>query len=164
MQKTKEKFVFFHINDAAAFKSVLKTYAAANITSIATLMGPTTAQPQAFVNLAFSQFGLTALGVTDNLGDAVFTNGQFADAGNLGDDTSTWDPAFAGTNVHGVFLIGSDDVSLSPVMIVCLSDMCSGFNHSSVSERPPGKTGQRLDCRLRFGQRGASWCPVWSRA
>lgn len=111
MKKQKELFVFFHINNATAFKSVLKTYAAANITSIATLLSAPSAQPLAFVNLAFSQAGMTSLGVTDDLGDSDFTSGQFADADALGDDTSNWESAFQGTNVDGVFLIGSDDVS-----------------------------------------------------
>ncbi|KAI0090248.1 peroxidase [Irpex rosettiformis] len=113
MKKQKERFVFFHINDAAAFKSVLKTYAPANITSIATLISAPSAQPQAFVNVAFSHFGLSALGVNDDLGDSVFSGGQFLDAGNLNDDVSTWESAFKGTNIDGVFLIGSDQDSIN---------------------------------------------------
>ncbi|KAI0804737.1 peroxidase [Irpex lacteus] len=111
MKKQKEQFVFFHINNATTFKKVLKTYAPANITSIQTLLSAPSAQPLAFVNLAFSQSGATALGVTDDLGDSFFSAGQFADASALGDDTSNWDSTFTGTDVHGVFLIGSDETS-----------------------------------------------------
>jgi hypothetical protein len=111
MSKIKERFVFFHINDAAAFKSVLNPYAAANITSIATLLPGAPEQPLAFVNVAFSQTGLSALGVTDSLGDSHFISGQFADASTLGDDTDNWEAAFKGTNIHGIFLIGSNQVN-----------------------------------------------------
>ncbi|KAI0701290.1 hypothetical protein BC835DRAFT_236693 [Cytidiella melzeri] len=111
MKKQIERFVFFHINDATSFKSALKTYAPANITSTATLLSPASEQPLAFVNIAFSQTGLTALGITDNLGDTQFASGQFADAASLGDDTAQWESAFKGTDVHGVFLIGSDQTS-----------------------------------------------------
>ncbi|KAI0086049.1 peroxidase [Irpex rosettiformis] len=113
MKKQKELFVFFHINNATAFKSVLKTYAATNITSISTLLSAPSAQPLAFVNLAFSQAGMTALGVTDDIGDSVFTAGQFSDASALGDDTSNWESAFQGTNIDGVFLIGSDEDTIT---------------------------------------------------
>nr|AZJ17935.1 dye-decolorizing peroxidase [Irpex lacteus] len=108
MKKNKERFVFFHINDASRFKDVLKTYAPANITSVATLVSPAPLQPLAFVNVAFSRTGLSTLGVKDNLGDNAFNAGQFADAEGLGDDTGVWESAFKGTHIHGVFLIGSD--------------------------------------------------------
>lgn len=111
MKKQKENFVFFQINNAAAFKTALKTYVPGTITSAATLIAQATAQPLAFVNLAFSQSGLSALGITDNLGDALFSAGQFADAPTLGDDTTTWESVFKGTGIHGVFLIGSDQDS-----------------------------------------------------
>ncbi|KAI0804730.1 hypothetical protein BC629DRAFT_1203838 [Irpex lacteus] len=111
MKKQKERFVFFHINDPTRFKGVLKTYASANITSVATLVSPPSSQPLAFVNVAFSQTGLTTLGVSDNLGDTQFASGQFADASGLGDDINKWETAFKGTNIHGVFLIGSDQDS-----------------------------------------------------
>lgn len=117
MKKDKEKFVFFHINNATTFKSFLKTYAPANITSVQTIIGPASGQPQAFVNLAFSHTGFGALGVADDLQDTAFTAGQFADAPSFGDDTSTWEEAFKGTNVDGVFLIGSDDVSYGGLLM-----------------------------------------------
>ncbi|KIJ24614.1 hypothetical protein M422DRAFT_194503, partial [Sphaerobolus stellatus SS14] len=70
-------------------------------------------QPNALVNVAFSQTGLTALNVTDNLGDPIFSAGQFANAANLGDPgTGNWVSAFKGTNIHGVFLLASDSTVL----------------------------------------------------
>ncbi|KAF7799175.1 hypothetical protein EIP86_010406 [Pleurotus ostreatoroseus] len=107
MKKPQEIFYFFHINDAAGFKTTMQSYVS-NITSAATLLSPPESQPLAYVNVAFSHTGLTALGVPDLLGDSFFTGGQFADAPSLGDDVSQWEEAFAGTNIHGVFLIGSD--------------------------------------------------------
>lgn len=103
MKKQKERFVFFHVNDAASFKTALKTYVPERITSAATLISDPAQQPLAFVNLAFSSTGLQALGITDNMGDAQFPNGQFADASNLGDDLSQWVAPFTGTTIHGVF-------------------------------------------------------------
>ena len=111
MKKQKETFYFFHINDAAAFKTALLSYVPDRITSTTVLLSPPSSQPLAFVNLAFSHTGLTTLGVTDDLGDPQFTGGQFADAPSFSDDTSQWEAPFAGTNIHGVFLIGSDQVS-----------------------------------------------------
>ena len=109
MKKPVETFYFFHIQDAVGFKSALNGDIPL-ITSVATLLSPPASQPLAFVNVAFSQSGLNTLGITDDLGDPFFTAGQFADADNLGDDTSQWETEFAGTNIHGVFLIGSDQV------------------------------------------------------
>ncbi|EIN09037.1 peroxidase TAP [Punctularia strigosozonata HHB-11173 SS5] len=107
MKKPVENFYFFHINDAAQFKADFKTQLSI-ITSAATLISPPADQPAAYVNVGFSQSGLTALGVTDDLGDADFSSGQFAQAAALKDDTTQWEPEFKGTNIHGVFLVGSD--------------------------------------------------------
>ena len=84
------------------------------------------------LNLAFSQSGLTKLGVTDDLGDKAFKNGQFVDADNLGDPgTVNWKPAFKGTNVHGVFLIASDSTILTDAMILFLT----GILGSDITEQ-----------------------------
>jgi hypothetical protein len=109
MKKQQERLVFFKINNAAGFKSALKSYLP-QITSTATLIGPAAQQPLTYVNLAFSQTGLTTLGITDNLNDLQFSAGQFADAASLGDDTSKWIAPFTGTSIHGVFVLGSDQV------------------------------------------------------
>jgi hypothetical protein len=74
------------------------------------------AQSQGSLHLcSYSNSGLKKLNVTDDLGDAVFNAGQFADAANLKDDnpSANWVKAFQGTSVHGVFLIASDsDLSI----------------------------------------------------
>ncbi|KAH9848438.1 hypothetical protein C2E23DRAFT_739585 [Lenzites betulinus] len=71
----------------------------------------------AAVNIAFSQAGLGKLGITEDIGDTVFQQGQLSDAGNLGDsgaatgngsfDPDQWLPAFKET-IHGVILIAGD--------------------------------------------------------
>ncbi len=109
MKKQLETFYFFHINDATSFKTALKSYVP-TITSTATLLSPASSQPLAFVNMAFSSSGLKELGITDNLGDQQFSSGMYADATNLGDSLSNWKSTYAGTNIHGVFLIGTDQV------------------------------------------------------
>ncbi|KAF7369765.1 DyP-type peroxidase [Mycena venus] len=63
-------------------------------------------QPITALNIAFSQTGLTALNVTDSLGDSFFSKGQLADAKNLG--TTNWVPEFTRTGIHGVILFASD--------------------------------------------------------
>ncbi|KZV89881.1 Dyp-type peroxidase [Exidia glandulosa HHB12029] len=116
MKKHEQQFLFFSINNPKSFKLKLRTLVAPFITSAKQLMNVKT-QPIVALNLAFSQTGLTTLNVTDDLGDAVFTKGQFADATNLGDPgTDNWKPAFKGTSVHGVFLMASDSKALIDVM------------------------------------------------
>jgi len=110
MKKKKEMFFFFSIKDAKTFKSKLPSKIAPLITNTNQLLSVDT-QPTTAVNIAFSHTGLLALNVTDNLGDSAFTGGQFKDASSIGDPgTSQWVPGFAGTNVHGVFLLASDTI------------------------------------------------------
>ncbi|EJD50483.1 DyP-type peroxidase [Auricularia subglabra TFB-10046 SS5] len=111
MHKLQQLFVFFGINDPATFKTHLANDIAPIVASSAQLANVST-QPLVALNIAFSQSGLTALGVTDNLGDAAFSAGQVNDINNLGETTDTWVPAFVGTSVHGVILLASDDQSL----------------------------------------------------
>lgn len=63
------------------------------------------------INLAFSQKGLTALGIDDDLDDEGFKKGMLNDAtgdGGLGDDLDNWDERFKG-DIHGVLLITAND-------------------------------------------------------
>ncbi|KAL1597921.1 hypothetical protein SLS60_008409 [Paraconiothyrium brasiliense] len=86
-------------------------------------LGEITANPPLLsvvgVNIAFSQKGLTALGVTDDLKDPLFAAGQKADAFDLADkgtgDTKDgfkpdWDDAFLQEKqeIHGVILVAGD--------------------------------------------------------
>ena len=96
MRKDKQMFSFFRmnhsvqpqrpiandildINDATSFKKKLQTKVASRITSTAQLLSPKFKSPE-LINFALSQSGLTALGVTGDLGDTSFPAGQFADA------------------------------------------------------------------------------------
>ena len=108
MKKDKELFFFFEIKNATQFKSKLKTDIHRRITSTTKLLDVAT-QPMTAVNIAFSQSGLSTLGVQDDLQDSNFAQGQFQDAGVLGDPgTGNWVQGFAGTSIHGVFLLASD--------------------------------------------------------
>ncbi|KAF8518402.1 fungal peroxidase [Hysterangium stoloniferum] len=119
MKKKKEQFIFFSIHDVHSFKKSLKILALA-ITNTTQLLD-VSRQPKAMVNIAFSQTGLNALGITDPLGDSAFTGGMFADAAFLGDPgTSNWVSAFAGTSIHGVFLLASDSTALIDIEIAAI--------------------------------------------
>ena len=107
MKKKKQKFFFFKINNSTTFKKVLNK--GVSLITTTTKLLDVNKQPDAAVNVAFSQSGLKTLGITDDLGDPAFAAGQFADAANLGDPgTDNWVSAFKGTNIHGVFLLASD--------------------------------------------------------
>ncbi|KAJ7603225.1 DyP-type peroxidase [Mycena polygramma] len=110
MKKNQQLFYFFTIADAKDFKSKLSSDIHPLITSTSQVLNVST-EPTTLVNIAFSQTGLTALNVTDSLGDDFFTGGQFQDLNNLGDPGSTnWVPQFTGTDIHGVLLFASDTV------------------------------------------------------
>ncbi|KAJ6616414.1 fungal peroxidase [Mycena sp. CBHHK59/15] len=108
MKKNKELFFFFSIANATDFKSKLASEIHPLITSTTQLLSVST-QPITALNIAFSQSGLTALSITDSLGDSAFAGGQFKDLNALGDPGSAnWVPQFAGTSIHGVILLASD--------------------------------------------------------
>ncbi|KAF8831066.1 hypothetical protein HHX47_DHR1000279 [Lentinula edodes] len=110
MKKNKELFFFFTIVNSTLFRSQLGSGILPLITPTSQLLAVDT-QPTTAVNIAFSQRGLNALGITDDLGDTAFTNGQIDNVATiLGDETSNWEPAFAGTGIHGVFLLASDTI------------------------------------------------------
>lgn len=109
MKKNQEAFFFFAINNAATFKSQVAHNISKIITSATQLLSVST-QPITAVNVAFSKLGLDALGVTDDLGDALFSAGQKASASAIGDNITNWEPAFLNQSIHGVFLVASDSV------------------------------------------------------
>lgn len=119
MKKQIELFYFFSIEHPTAFKAHLRS-------NIIHLVTPTTAvlpgakQPAAMLNIAFSQSGLSALNVHDDLGDDFFAKGQFADAEALNDVVDKWEAEFKGTAIHGVFLIASDLQSCIDDMVMTL--------------------------------------------
>nr|WAW38284.1 DyP-type peroxidase [Auricularia mesenterica] len=126
MKKNKQTFYFFTINNPLTFKLKLRTIIAPFLTSTKRLMNVST-QPIVALNVAFSQSGLTTLNVTDDLGDAAFKAGQFADAANLGDPgTGNWKPAFKGTKIHGVFLMASDKQPFNDLMVLLVRGIFFG--------------------------------------
>ncbi|KAK7062703.1 dye-decolorizing heme-containing peroxidase [Paramarasmius palmivorus] len=130
MKKDKELFFFFSIQDAATFKSKLASDIHGLITSTNQLLD-VSLQPITAVNIAFSNSGLSTLGITDDLNDAAFTSGQFVDAEALGDPgTGNWIEGFKGTGVHGVFLIASDTQSNVDAELVNIQNILG----SSISE------------------------------
>ncbi|TDL17953.1 Dyp-type peroxidase [Rickenella mellea] len=68
------------------------------------------------INVSFSQKGLNALGITDNLADPPFAAGQFASAQAIGDQGQVvngvfdpaWLPQFKGHDIDGLFLFAGD--------------------------------------------------------
>ncbi|KAF5375779.1 hypothetical protein D9757_008977 [Collybiopsis confluens] len=129
MKKHTELFLFFKIQNVKAFKSQLGAKILPLITSTTKLLSVST-QPTTAVNIAFSQRGLTALGVTDNLGDSDFSSGQFSGASSLGDQTSNWVPQFSGTDIDGVLLLASDTIDNVNTMLSNIETAVNG----SVSE------------------------------
>ncbi|KAJ4470803.1 fungal peroxidase [Lentinula aciculospora] len=110
MKKNKELFFFFTIVNSTLFRSQLGSGILPLITPTSQLLAVDT-QPTTAVNVAFSQRGLNALGITDDLGDSSFANGQIDNVATiLGDETSNWEPVFAGSGIHGVFLLASDTI------------------------------------------------------
>ncbi|KAI0636146.1 peroxidase TAP [Trametes polyzona] len=94
------------------------------------------------VNIAFSQAGLTKLGITDDLGDSAFKAGQLADAQDLGDQGQTvngkfvpnWIPAFKGV-IHGVILISGDsDLTIAATRLVVEGIFNFGLHNALLHE------------------------------
>jgi len=108
MKKKEELFFFFSITNVTLFKQKLRSDIKSRITTTTQLLSVST-QPITALNIAFSQPGLVALGVADDLGDSLFTSGQEAFANDLGDPgTVNWVPAFLNKQIHGVLLLASD--------------------------------------------------------
>ncbi|KAF5353669.1 hypothetical protein D9758_008649 [Tetrapyrgos nigripes] len=145
MRKRTEMFFFFSVDDPTTFKSKLSSDIKSLITNTNQVLSVST-QPITAVNIAFSQTGLNALGVTDDLGDPGFKNGQFAVAAKLGDaGTDNWVPGFKGTNIHGVFLLASDTVDnvndeLANVQNILGSSISEVYRLTG-SARPGDQTG-----------------------
>lgn len=150
MKKQEELFFFFGIQNATEFKQHLAADIHPLITTTTQMLSNST-QPNALVNIAFSQTGLTALNVTDSLGDSLFSFGQHANLTNLGDPGDTnWVPAFAGTTIHGVFLIASDTIDnvnseLSNIQGI-LGDSITELHRVQGQARPGDQNGHERTC------------------
>lgn len=148
MRKQVELFFFFSINNPSSFKSKLRNTLLSQITTTLELLSVST-QPVVSLNIAFSQAGLTKLGKTDNLRDALFSNGQQSDANNLGDPgTTNWVNAFLGKKIHGVFLIASDtsnsiSTEVSAIESLFGSDITKQYSLQG-NIRPPPFAGHEM--------------------
>jgi hypothetical protein len=140
MKKDIEHFLFFSINDVQTFKQRLKILAR-NITT-ATQIIDVNKQPPAMVNIAFSHTGLLALNISDTLGDPAFTGGMFADAAFLGDPgTVNWVSAFAGTKIHGIFLLASSSTKIVDFEVAAIKFIFGSSiteEHSLAGQARPG--------------------------
>ncbi|CUA72642.1 Peroxidase 2 [Rhizoctonia solani] len=122
--KKKQEFIFFVIQDPAKFQKALvdlKVTTTADVIEARTTIQQKKSQqpgaliPLAFLNIAFSKKGLDALGITDDLGNQPFAQGQLDDAKDLGDDGVTetdgfhpnWETAFK-HRVDGVFVVAGE--------------------------------------------------------
>jgi len=86
------------------------------------------------VNISFSQRGLLQLGIYDDLGDPAFKAGQFADAANLADDVTKWDPGFK-NGVHGVILITGSSRGLIDAALNFVKDIFNvGTEDATITE------------------------------
>ncbi|KAI0782337.1 DyP-type peroxidase [Abortiporus biennis] len=127
LPKKTETYIFFQISDdVSAFRSQL-THLVPLVTSTAqvlkdrdTIANHKQSKKPGLVeisglNIAFSQSGLTKMGLTDDVQDAGFKAGMLADAQALGDAGTTanskfdpnWVPAFKNP-VHGIIFLSGD--------------------------------------------------------
>ncbi|KAG9086724.1 hypothetical protein FRC07_013004, partial [Ceratobasidium sp. 392] len=124
LPKKKEEFVFFVIKNAAHFKATLPHLKIASTADVqrshqaisdARGENPGGLIPLPLLNIAFSQQGLNALGIKDDIKDFAFSKGQLADAEKLGDQGTAsdtgfdphWEPAFKG-RIDGVLLAAGE--------------------------------------------------------
>jgi len=117
LQKDAEAFVFFTINNVAAFKTALRTAILPLITSAsdvrrrekqiedAKAAGLKTRFLFLGLNIAFTEAGLTRLGAPTAGMDPAFVAGAHQRAAVTGDDIALWPPAYANGDVHGVLLV-----------------------------------------------------------
>ncbi|EJD48744.1 DyP-type peroxidase [Auricularia subglabra TFB-10046 SS5] len=147
MHKQKQLFYFFAINDPATFKSHLASDIAPVVASVTQLSNVAT-QPLVALNIAFSSTGLVALGVGDDLGDAIFAAGQAKDATNFNESTASWVPQFAGTGIHGVILLASDTTDLIDQQVASIESTfgasISKLYSLSSSIRPGAEAGHEM--------------------
>jgi hypothetical protein len=74
------------------------------------------------------------LGINDDLGDPAFKAGQLADATNLADDVTKWDPSFK-NGVHGVVLITGSSRGLIDAALDFVKDIFNvGTEDATITE------------------------------
>jgi len=123
LQKFFERFVFFAIQDAPAFKAALRQDLAKRITTTREvhqrefdlnalkIQGKRDRLPLIGLNLGFTAEGIGLLVPGADLGDPSFANGAKKQAAALNDpvdgqgNPTTWLAAFLNATIHGVFLV-----------------------------------------------------------
>ena len=123
LQKNYERFIFFKIDEVAAFKSGLRKHLSHRVTSTLTVKarefqlrdhkttGGKEPLPLVGLNLGFTNTGIQKLLGVASLGDASFDKGAAALAQTLGDALDgagklvNWKPEFLSNNIDGAFLV-----------------------------------------------------------
>lgn len=125
--KKAQTFFFFEIVKAPLFRSRLVKLVPHIATSASVSAGRVQINEHrehcgglfagAFLNIAFSSRGLKKCGVNDNIQDTDFTNGQFVDAKNFGDNVNDWEPEFKGPTVDCVLFAAGDSIVTIDVLL-----------------------------------------------
>ncbi|KAL0954306.1 hypothetical protein HGRIS_003305 [Hohenbuehelia grisea] len=128
LPKKTETYFFFQVSDVNRFRGQFAKFVPSVTTTAQVVAGRQAIQehksqnkegliPMAAVAVAFSNAGLIKLGITDDLNDAAFTEGQLKGAENLGDPGKTtngvfspdWEPEFK-KEIHGVIYVAGDSI------------------------------------------------------
>ncbi|KAK7688866.1 hypothetical protein QCA50_007555 [Cerrena zonata] len=106
--------------------------------------------PAVGVAIAFSQFGITKLGIKDSIQDSSFETGQRNIAEDLGDKVDpNWLPAFK-NEVHGVLVVAGDsEATIESTLGDIQRILGTGTDHATIKEvhrvtgnvRPPPQKG-----------------------
>jgi len=178
LAKTVESFVFFVITNPTQFRKSINSIIPLITTTTQALADQAAIQAHkkkgdpglltlVGTNIAFSQAGLHALGIDDNLQDPLFSAGQLADASNnftnnglsdpgvvTGSTTDpAWDPIFKQT-IHGCILITGNSLITLRARLVELDVILAGSvkNLATIdgAVRPGAERGHEhfgfLDC------------------
>jgi Dyp-type peroxidase family len=157
LPKKTQTYVFFQIKDVNLFRRQLALFVPI-VKTVAEVLkdrkaiddnkrkhpgGNPELIPMVGVNIAFSSYGLTLLGLTPaDLQDSAFTEGQLKDAQNLGDNGTTtpsgftpdWEKAFLNP-IHGlIFLSGDSHHTINKKLHEVERIFDLGAPHSSILE------------------------------
>ncbi|KAI0399119.1 Dyp-type peroxidase [Xylaria palmicola] len=152
--KKHQVFHFFSIRDATNFRRNLRAFiplitdtteakkfhqTIKEAKKEASLIGkPLELLENSGVNISFTQKGLLALGINDDIRDDIFKAGMLKDAPELGDKTEVdWDPKFK-KDIHGVIIVTANskailDATLAGIKVIFLAtiiDVKTLFGHT----------------------------------
>ncbi|KAF7986375.1 hypothetical protein HWV62_35400 [Athelia sp. TMB] len=159
LPKQYQSFIFFAIVDAGLFRKALKDIVPLITTTAQALADQAAIQhgkrqwgrsiiQLVGTNIAFSADGLSALDITDDLGDASFHSGQLATATSILGDPAVpgsttepaWEPAFKEI-IHGCFNVTGDTRATIDARVSQLDTILKGAT----------KTVNRVDGAVRRG-------------